>query len=118
MVKKVALAEESKIIGELGRRHYAFSSYLTFELNQIDYERRMGIVLAGFLYREPVDGQLSVYIDGELRSRAKRFAKRAVSCATGLSESSVRIDCGPPALDESFPLVNLAHKGAFIFSRR
>lgn len=114
--RKQRLHEKTLVLRELENRLYAFSAYPTKDVGKIEYERRMGIILAGLLCSQRTAQNLEIYIDGILNPTPQNFAKKAVSKVTGLPEFSIRIYCGK-GLDGIIPLVNLAHRGAFHFSR-
>ncbi len=110
------LQDREALKATLEKRAYSFCLVHTGDLNRIHPKKRIAVVLAGLLFREPVDQLkgIDIYVDGELTYPSKGLAKMAVHRATGLPASAVHIYCGRH-LDSHQLLTNLAHRSASYF---
>ncbi|GEM_PF-3675591 len=107
------LGDKEALAANLEKRAHSFCLVSTRDLNRIHPKKRIAVILAGLLFREPVDriNGIKIYVDGELNDPSKGMIKIAVNRVTRIPRRLVHVYCGRH-LDSHQPLTNLAHRAA------
>jgi hypothetical protein len=112
---KDAVKRQREFLDRLNERDYVFCRWNIRDLKSINENMRWGYVLASLIYGEEITNPFKLYIDGGIKERDTDFARKAVSLVTNLEKENIIIECGK-GLDGKLPIVNMAHRAAYIFS--
>lgn len=97
---------------KLSRRDYSFLLLTESDNCFIKSNKKIGIVLASLLYKEPISDHLNIYVDGQWTRKVVDFSIGVLSELTGLEKDLIRIHTGK-GLDEKIGLVNIADEAAY-----